>query len=229
MKSDNLREFSFPLTIFISGLDGAGKTTHARKLVAALSALGLENKYVWMSGRGRVLFSFYLLVLCRLLRITRVHKLENGLRVSEYPFYAYKPIRVLWPWLQLVDSIIYSTICINIPLFFSNSLIIVVERNVIDTFVDVLTDTHNSLGLKTLQKLFLALLPENALVIVLDVDEKVAISRKRDILHIDYLKIRRRLYKSLSRKYGWRIISTEGRYADVHGSILKLVTKALMS
>lgn len=209
-----------------SGIDGSGKSAHARKLADELISYGKSVKYLWMRGQGRIFFSFPLLTLCRLLRITKVHRLKSGIRISEYLFHAYKPLCLLWPWLQLIDSLIYSVTHVYVHLFLSSSFIIV-ERSVIDTFVDVLADVHNPFGLEILHKLFLALLPKNSLIIILDSDEKVALSRKEDILHIDYLRVRRRLYKSLQRRYGWHLVSTEPKFEAVHDLLMKLTEKDL--
>ena len=220
--------FPLPLgkTILFSGIDGSGRTKHARKLTYELRSNGICVKNLWMRGRGRIFFSFPLLILCRLLQITKVHKLENGITISEYPFYAYKPIRLLWPWLQFVDSLFYTIIFLYRPFSRSRALVLI-DRNVIDTLVDIVADTRTPIGYHLLQMLLLALLPKNSFVVVLDVSEDVAMSRKKDILNLHYLKIRIENYRRLAKKYGWYLLSTDDDYNHVHKLLLATVSKTL--
>jgi len=212
--------------IIFSGIDGSGKSTHARKLMHELKVGGKSVKYLWMRGRGRTFLSFPLLVLCRLLKITKVHTLENGVKVSEYPFYKYAPLRLLWPWLQLIDSIIYTTVLIRLSLIHSHDLLIV-DRSVVDTLVDVIADTHFPYGMSILHRLFLSLLPKDSLVIILHTNEKIALSRKRDILSEPYLIIRRKIYKDLAVNQNWQVVSTNCDFSSSHNCLLKIVTRWL--
>lgn len=205
----------------LAGVDGSGKSSHARMLIEKLGRYR-RVKYLWMRGKGRTLLSFPLLVLCRLLGITRVRVLKDGIRFSEYPFYAYKPLRFLWPWLQLVDSLIYTAILIHLPRVHSYDILII-DRSVVDTLVDVVADVHFPLGLQMLQTLFLSLLPKDSLVIVLDVAEEVAIGRKKDIPNKRYLSVRRRAYRFLAREYNWYVLSTEEEFDVAHNILLKIV------
>lgn len=213
--------------IVFSGIDGSGKSTHARRLTHELRTHGKSVKYLWMRGYGRVFFSLPLLVLSRLLRVTRVYRLKSEVRVSEYPFYAYKPLRLLWPWLQLVDSLLYSVIFLYCP-FSCHCDIVVMDRSTVDTLVDVVADTHIPHSLeRLLQSLFIALLPSDSLILVLDVSEKTAMNRKKDVLCIPYLKIRRKIYKCLAKKCGWYIVSTDEEFDEVHRHLSNLVFGSL--
>jgi thymidylate kinase len=212
--------------IIFSGIDGSGKSAHARKLMHELEVGGKSVEYLWMRGRGRTFLSFPLLVLCRLLNITKVHTLENGVKISEYSFYKYAPLRLLWPWLQLIDSIIYTTVLIRLSLIHSYDLLIV-DRSVVDTLVDVISDTHFPYGMDTLHRLFLFLLPKNSLVIILDTNEETALTRKRDILSRDYLSTRRRIYKSLAVSQNWQVVFTNGDFNSSHNFLSKIVRRWL--
>jgi len=209
--------------IILSGIDGSGKSTHARKLASELQSSGNPVKYLWMRGQGRIFLSFMLLTLCRLLGITKVRRLENGVKVSEYPFYAYRPLRLLFPWLQFFDSLLYSGILVHRPLLRSHDIIM--DRSAVDTFVDIIAYTHAPVAAQLLQRLLLALLPKGSLVVVLDLNEETAMRRKRDVLCIDYLKSRRRIYRHLAENYGWYILSTEFEFKKVHELIMRLIEK----
>ena len=201
--------------IVLSGIDGSGKSTHARKLAQELEHQGKPVRYLWMRGYGRTLLSFPLLVLCRILKITEVKTLKNGIKVSLYKFYEHKPLRFLWPWLQFVDSLLFSILLVYRPLLFSKDVIIL-DRSVIDTLVDVIADTHAPIAFQSFQRFLLALLPKNSLVVIFDVREEIAMVRKKDVLCVEYLTSRRGLYKHLAAGYGWRLAATEEKFEITH-------------
>lgn len=202
--------------IFVfSGIDGSGKSLHATKLVSDLMKRGVSSKYLWLRGRGRVIFSLPFLVLCRLFNITKVYELKNGNKTSIYPFYAYPPIALVWPWLQLIDALITHVFWVLLSLPFND--ILVLERGVIDTYVDVSCDIGRENVL--FRKLILALIPKKSKVIIFDINEELAFTRKKDILNIEHLQARRLLYKKIQRQYGWNIITTEKDFDEVHSSL----------
>lgn len=202
--------------IFVfSGIDGSGKSLHATKLVYDLKKMGVSSKYLWLRGRGRVFFSLPLLVISRLFNITKVYALKTGYKTSIYPFNAYPPIALIWPWLQLIDALITHVFWVLFSSPFNE--ILVLERGVIDTYVDVSCDIGHENVL--FQKLILALIPRRSQVVIFDVDEEIAITRKKDILNIEYLQARRLIYKKLQRQYGWNIITTENDFDKVHQSL----------
>jgi hypothetical protein len=176
-----------------------------------------------MRGLGRTLLSLPLLALCRLLKITKVHRLEGGIRVSEYRFYAYKSLRLLWPLVQLIDSIIYTLILIHLSRPFFD--VIIFDRSPIDTLVDIIADTRLPIGAGIPRKLFLSLLPRNSTVIILDVDEEIALIRKKDIIRKSYLSIRRRIYIKLAELCGWHIISADGNLKASIQSVENIILK----
>jgi len=209
--------------IVFSGIDGSGKSTYARIFEHRLRSNGLSVKYVYMRGLSRIFISIPFLALCRLLKITKVHRLERGIRVSEYRFYYYKPFYLLWPLIQLVDSIIYTLILICLPRRFYN--VIIFDRSPIDTLVDIIADTRLHIGVGILQKLFLSLLPRNSVVIILDTNEETALIRKRDILGKSYLSVRRRIYLKLAELYRWHVISTNGSFETSTHSIESIISR----
>lgn len=207
--------------IFISGIDGSGKTKHVQALIKQLSCRGFKIKYVWMRGIGKAFFSMPILGLCRILGITKIHKLSNGNNVSEYHFYAYPSLRLLWPLFQLIDALLFTIFQVLLPLTFSTY--VVVERSPIDSFVDVVADVKKPVWFTMFQKSFLALIPKSSRVVLLDVDVEIAMRRKEDVISVGYLEVRRSLYKSLHAIYGWPIISTEGDFTIVHQKLKEVL------
>jgi hypothetical protein len=204
--------------IALSGIDGSGKSWQAQKLALRMKSEGLSVKILWMRGYGKVFFSFPMLFFCRLVGITRVHNLLNGKRVSEYRFYLYKPISLLWPWLQYSDALLYS----KISAFLSKNFdVTIMDRNAIDMLVDVLLDTNFPSGSRLIQLLFKSLLPKGLCLFVLDIGEEVAAIRKNDILNLSYLKARREMYQKLAHIHGWPLISTEKDAKEVQEFLYK--------
>jgi thymidylate kinase len=210
-------------SILIVGLDGAGKTTHAQHLIKELAKKGVRTRYVYMRGYGRAFLTLPFLGLSRLLGFTKVHTLKNGNRVSEYRFFSNKAFRILWPWFSLVDSLLYSFFVFGLtPLFLSKQIIS--DRSPIDTLVDIIADTRDPYPFKRYWRYFLNLVPKNSVVVFLDVDENTALHRKKDVLNMEYLKIRRATYKELAHKYGWAAIDTVADFEIVHSNFLKVLS-----
>lgn len=206
--------------ILVIGLDGAGKTRHAKKLMEELAMRGIRTRYVYMRGYGRVFLTFPFLVLSRLLGLTKVHVLEDENRVSEYRFFTNKAFRTLWPWVSLVDSLLYSVV-FRLTSLLSDRLTIS-DRSVIDTLVDIVADTQDRHLFKNYGRYFFNLIPKNSVVVVMDVDEGKALERKKDVLDLGYLKIRSYMYRKLADKYSWTVIDTDADFDIVHRKFIKV-------
>lgn len=214
----------YPSILVFLGIDGSGKSTHARAIHNFLRSEGKRVKYVWM--RRIAYSSLPLLGLSRALGITRVRRFKNGAHwISEYPFYAYRPLQLLWPLFQLADSLLHTIFSINLPLLINPETIIVVDRGIIDTLVDVTIDAGFSKGYAILESLYVMSIPKNSYIAVFDIDEKIAMQRKSDIPSIRYLELRRKLYLSLAKRYNWPIFSTEADFVQVHKSLLSTIRR----
>jgi thymidylate kinase len=208
--------------LVISGLDGSGKSAHAFKLFNELNSIDIPADYLWMRGIGRIFLSLPLLALSKAIGITKVHVLKNKLKVSEYNFHLFKPIRYIWPLVQFLDSIFFTLLLIQNPLKNWNKILII-DRSVIDTYVDASVDTKNEKINSLFEKCMISMLPKTSCVIVLDVKEEIAMKRKNDVISIEYLIKRRRLYRRLALTYGYPLISTELPFDFVHDKISKKI------
>jgi thymidylate kinase len=202
------------MRIVLSGIDGSGKSAHARGVVAAGRKKGMNLRIIWAR---RVALSLPLMAFCRLARITKVYKNNNGFTVSEYPFYAYTPLRLVRPWLLVLDWF-YFDLYIKMYQAFTRTSV-VFDRYTLDAFVDVLVDVRNPIGAGLLERLFIISLTKNVSIILLDIDEATAIERKKDISSFHYLWRRRRAYTQLADKYGWTVIETKDSYKIVNSKI----------
>jgi thymidylate kinase len=202
----------------LSGIDGSGKSVHAWGLVLKAKRKGIKLKTIWAR---RVVFSLPMLALCRLIGITQVHVNKNGFRVSDYPFYAYKPLRLAWPWFQLADWFYFDTY-LRIRGALSD-FSVVFDRYSIDAFVDILADVRTPVGLRWLERLFLFSLMRDMLVVVLDIDEEKSLRRKKDTSCFEYLRRRREAYLQLASKYGWPVVSTGSSYCLTNERIFQIL------
>jgi len=182
---------------------------------------GKKTRYVYMRGYSRVFLAVPFLVISRLLGVTRVHVLEDGIKVSEYRFYTNKVFKTFWPFVSLIDSLLYSFIFFHLCSISYKGLTIS-DRSIVDTLVDIIADTQDCYFFKHYGRYFLNLIPKNSVVVLLDVDEKTAIKRKKDVLNLRYLKKRRAIYRKLADRYKWVIINTNTDFDIVHQKLLRV-------
>ena len=184
--------------IFLSGIDGSGKTTLAKSLVESLESRGLAADYVWY--RWTAFFSYPLLALCRALGYT---KREGYLVVREY--YRNGAIASLWAILYPLDYVLCSLVKIR-TMRRTNS-VVVFDRFIPDIIADVIFQTRINILKKFVGKILLSHLKrENFLGIILDVNEEVALSRKDDIPTRNYVEFKRSIYRVLAHAMGWRVL-----------------------
>jgi hypothetical protein len=103
--------------------------------------------------------------------------------------------------------------------------VIIFDRSPIDTLVDIIADTRLPIETGILRKLFLSLLPGGSIVIILDVNEEIALIRKEDILGKSHLSIRRKIYLKLAELYRWHVITTKGSFKTSINLIEGIISK----
>lgn len=183
--------------IFISGIDGAGKTTLAKEVVEKLREEGIEAAYIWY--RWTALISYPLLLLCRLLGYTHRSK---SLTLREY--YRNKAIAFLWSFLYPFDYVFCSALKL---LTFRQQDIIVIDRFVPDILVDVIFQTRINILDSFIGRVALSYLEKgNFKGVFIDIDEKTAMSRKDDIPFEEYVRFRRPIYLKLANAMGWKVL-----------------------
>jgi len=179
---------------FISGVDGSGKTTHARLTVLSLLRRGVRVRLVWM--RWFAFFSYPLLALCRLLGLTK-HLPSTSIPVREY--WRYKSIAATWLHLHLLDYLLYLVS----KLAFSRG-VIVADRFALDVFVDVAYDTRINPLKHIFGRFFLLFiyrLMRRGVVrgVIMTVDAEIVFRRRSDIPSRSYITFRIPVYLSLAR------------------------------
>jgi thymidylate kinase len=215
----SLRSSSRQRLICLVGMDGTGKTAHARALIDHLHKAGIKSKYVWFGNAHLLDYPF--MAVCRILGFTAIHKV-NGTTVSEHKYYKNKAISKIWPCLRLLDVAILASIWIKLLLW--RGFTVVCDRFVPDIFVNIMVDIDDDKLYKKLSgRALLGLMPRPLLSVCLDVDAETALQRKRDVPEIGYLNRRRNAYSIVCKYLGIPILNAEGPFVFVQQDIIAFV------
>jgi len=210
--------------VCFSGIDGSGKSTHARLVFKEFEAKGINCRYRWL--RYPCFFSFIPLALYGLISSIRKTGFSSSTnKVYKTPFHASKVVIDLWPLFQLVDSFLIMMKNVYLPALFGYTLIL--DRCIIDTLVDIAVSLKNEkLIFGVVGKSYLKLIPSNSLVLIFDVKERNAharVLRKNQTEDVGALARKRILYKSLSKTYRWNVIHTNETFREVHNKVMELM------
>ncbi|MBV7330764.1 hypothetical protein KFU94_21475 [Chloroflexi bacterium TSY] len=183
--------------ICLTGIDGAGKTTLSRNLVAALRLEGKSAVYVY--GRTYPVVSRVLMLLGRL---TLLRKNDQWQDYKSYTKTKKETMRnplltLIYTGAILVDY--YLQIWLKLLPHLLADRIVVLDRYVYDTVISDLTVHLNYSAVQTDNaiKKGMQWLPTPVLTAVIDLPAEVAFSRKNDVPHVDYLNERRMWYQGL--------------------------------
>ncbi|HEY9202194.1 MAG TPA: adenylyl-sulfate kinase [Gammaproteobacteria bacterium] len=154
---------NIPKLIYITGIDGSGKSTVSEYLADKLRSQGYEVNILWL--RFNHVFSKPLLGLCRLLGYTKYEK-PQGIHVGYHDFYKSKVISYLFILFQYLDAVRVKYTKI-LPLYRKKNSIIILDRYVYDILIDISVDTRfDGLFSSWLGKKFIALLPDDSINIL---------------------------------------------------------------
>lgn len=203
--------------ICITGIDGVGKTTHVNLIIEYLRGKGIKCQYKWL--RFHHLFSLPLLAFCRVVGYTRASTLENYQKCSYHEFYKSRFISSVYPWILFVDTFLFTTIKVYIPMFFGIS--IVSDRFIYDTLIDVAVATRDhKIYKKTVGKLFLKLIPKNAHFVMLALDKSIILSRRPELKEDLTFDERYALYEKFSSQFNIDVEDNGDSTSQVNCSII---------
>ncbi len=214
------------MLICLTGMDGTGKTTQARRLVSTLRARGIRSKYVWNT---------YQPVLMKpLIVLGQALFFRNRDPFRDYAGYSHRKLGLLrnrllaWSYerLVLLDYWVQNLAQVRVPLLAGNT--VVSDRYVHDAIVNLTVDLGYSPE-KTRSKLDEALrtVPRPDLIFFLDAPEEVSFRRKNDIPAVAHLKNRRDLYLEMARVSGAILIDGSRGLDDVEALINSEVKRVL--
>ena len=179
---------------YFTGSDGCGKTTYINLLEDYFRNKKLKTHYIWI--RSPKIFSKPLMLYCRIVKLTR-YNIINGVKYGVHDFSKSKLVSTLFPLLQLVDYYIRN-LSIKKEIKKTKADVIIYDRHALDTLVDLIVDTKRfDLHKTVIGKLFIKMIPKNAKIILLHVDDEIIRKRKIDTLHDVNLSARIKAFQML--------------------------------
>ena len=165
--------------ICLTGVDGAGKTTQAHRLVELLRSRTMKARYVYL--RMPHLVSKPLMALCRLTGITETIKTDDGTSVRGFHhYYRSKVLTSLVPWLQALDMHLYTWAKVRLHQLMGTT--VVCDRYVLDTMIDMIAETRRpNLHQDPVGDFFMATYPPNTKQVILTGSIEGIRERKDDL------------------------------------------------
>lgn len=200
-------------TIYIAGPDGIGKTTYLEHIESCI--VNNSTKHIWI--RSPKIISKPLMAFCRLVGLTK-YKTIDGIKYGIHLFYKSSFVSWLFPILQLIDFKIKWKLEKR---KIKSGEVVLFDRFNIDTLADLMVDTHKmDLHKSWIGKKFIKMLPQNANIVILQVDEDTIRNRKKDTLHDENLGLKIKVYDILSRDLNLKIIDNNRDFSIVKEEIL---------
>ncbi len=164
--------------IIVTGVDGSGKTTIAKFLVAHLKTRGYRTKGVWIKSLHTLAYIISLV----LGRGEYGHFAENpgGVVITRFQPADYKSLGRLWSLVEFISVLPWIILKVYLPIFFGST--IVADRYVVDTVVMISTNVKDMFFAdKFLGRLLLKMIPKGAIIFHMDADFDTLIERRPDI------------------------------------------------
>lgn len=207
---------SWPQCIHLAGVDGTGKSTQARALMALLEAEGTPARQVWL--RFPRFLTIPLLIYARLRGYSR-REVVNGHEHGYWHFESSWLMSKVFPWVLLLDTALLALIKVYVPLGLGS--VVVCDRFVVDTLADLmagLDDVCFDEGLPG--RLFLALLPRHSQVVVLDLDTETARRRSPELEGDRSHSKRRGVYLEIARRRHFPVVSAASPVEEVTSQLI---------
>ena len=202
--------------IILCGLDGSGKSTQSKKLQEYFAKNNITYSYVWLRSPNRLSLPF--IAILRLLGISGSKKTESGTKIGVTDLHNHKNLQLMWKKILFLDLKFVSWYKVN--LLIKKHKILIIDRFVIDTLVDLAIDTSDKSIIEELTPKFLSLLPQNSKILFLDIDPKTSYERNHEE-ELDILQQRRMLYLEISKHCTMITIDAKKSIEEMYQQILK--------
>lgn len=189
--------------INIIGIDGAGKTTLAKSLVADLQSHDPKVQYKYCQYFAKLLYPVKLAARLSVMRRTDEFKdYDEYNRVKQGTSSRFPRLAGMYAGIWLIDYVMQVLLKVSMPLVFGKKL--VVDRYIYDIAVNISLTANRDLGYaEKMIAAFYRFAPKPNITIFIDLPDAVAFSRKGDIQDVAYLQERSERYRVLAGKYGF--------------------------
>jgi len=201
-----------PRFVYLTGCDGAGKTTQANLLRERLQAMGVPARQLWL--RFPFFFSLPLLAYARL-RGLSWYEQEGDVRHGYWDFRRSLLVRLLLPWTLLADAAMAGLFKIYLPLWRGET--VVCERFVLDMLVDLMVAFgKDDLASHRPGKLYLRLLPRNTRGFILDSDAAILRQRRPDLIADRNLEAKLTGFRQIANHTAFPLLSNSMSINELH-------------
>ena len=153
----------------------------------------------------------------KIIGISKVLETESGKRKGTTDLSNHKTLQKLWKYVLLKDLKFVSNYKVFSQL--KTNQVLIVDRFVIDTLVDLVIDTKDESVIESIGPSFIKLLPQNSKIFFLDIDPQVSFERNHEE-DIKILEFRRKLYLKIAKLCNMTIIDSSKSVDEIHNEIL---------
>lgn len=184
--------------VCLTGIDGSGKTTHAKSLIRFLSEEGYTTVYVWAASRPILSLSFF--------GVTRVlgywKATKKGMYTDPLEFAPPKvrsKLGSIWRLLQFIDF--HMKMLVTVKAYLARGIVVICDRYVYDMIMEFKV---SNLSTPLFESLLLRTAPAPAVTFLLDISERTA--RSRRTIPLEQLSIRRAAFLRMAEKLNFVVI-----------------------
>lgn len=186
--------------ICFTGIDGSGKTTHAKSLIDFLNKEGYSCRYVWAASRPILSLTFF--AFTRMLGYWKKTKKGEYTDPLEFaPNELRAKLGALWRCFLFVDFQIKVSLNVRIPLAIGRT--VVCDRYVYDMIMELYL---SQLYTPRFADIIWKTIPRPAITFLMDVEEEAATSRRQ--IPTERLSSRRQAFLNMSRVFEVIIVNS---------------------
>jgi thymidylate kinase len=201
--------------IIFCGLDGSGKTTQAKKLLIYLESKKISSKYVWL--RYPNFFSLPIAGFLRLFGVSGYPIPEEKKSRGLNDLSTHKNLKKLWIWSLYNDFKFTCWKKISRPI--KNRKILILDRFVIDTVVELAINTDQEDNFDDISKKFFKFIPDNSMIFFFDIDPKISYERNHEE-DLIILQKKRKIYQKICKSLDISIIDGTKSIETIYNEIL---------